>query len=152
MGPFPVTGTQVRGQTKLLGRYCLSPSNGLLATTLLGDGVLLIDVATQRVNTTIRPHATTVRKLEADRGGRFGGPPGTILSALAFSPDGYVLASAVFDAGCVSLWPLRPGEQHVKLDQPDVQAVDKVVFSQSGKLLAVGGRRQREAIVHVWRR
>jgi hypothetical protein len=40
----------------------------------------------------------------------------------------------------------------VKLDQPDVQAVDKVVFSQSGKLLAVGGRRQREAIVHVWRR
>jgi WD40 repeat protein len=150
-GPFPVTGTRVRGQTRLLGRYRLSVVNGIFATTLLGDSILLVDMKTG-VHKTIRPHAATQRKVKSPAGGGlFGGPPGTVLSAMAFSPDGYVFASAVHDANCVSLWPLRPGAQDVKLDQPDMASVNRLVFSKSGKLLAVGGRKEREAFVHVWR-
>ena len=67
------------------------------------------------------------------------------MNAIAFSPDGKLLASAGTD-GSISLWNPATG-QPVRAPLPAGSNVDSVAFSPDGKLLASGGT---DGTVRAW--
>ncbi len=151
-GPFPMTGIRGRVSTKDFGVHHMSVDGRTLATTLLGNGVLVIDVATGRHNT-VGPHPTTL-DLATVRQGFFGGTPGSVISTLAFHPSGTLLATGAWGSGVVHFWPVSSRTATESLDQPEMVSVLRLTFSASGRLLAVNGTRDipsRQHLAHVWR-
>ena len=150
-GPFAMTG--IRKGVKF-GFHRLSADGRTLATTLLGNGVLLIDVATGQ-NRNVGPHpvnaninTTPPDLLHA------GGVAGTCVFALAFKPDGSTLATGAWGSGTVHFWPVWGSAAEEQLVQPEMVAVTRLLFSDSGRLLAVDGYRDvpsGQRLVHVWR-
>ncbi len=150
-GPFPMTG--VRKSMKF-GFHRLSADGRMLATTLLGNGVLLIDVPTKQ-NQQVGPHPVNANiRTTAPDLLHPGGVAGTCIFALAFTPDGSTLATGAWGSGTVLFWPVAGSASEKQLVQPEMVAVTRLVFSDSGRLLAVDGFRDVpscQLLVHVWR-
>ena len=66
------------------------------------------------------------------------------VSALAFSPDGKLLASGAFDHH-IKLWDAASGKEMMALRQPE-EWVHCLAFSPDGKTLASG----TQAFIHLW--
>jgi WD40 repeat protein len=66
------------------------------------------------------------------------GKPGAFTTALAFSPDGALLASAGFPEHYVRLWNLGAGRV-CRLFNGDSRPVNSIAFSRDGSLLASAG-------------
>jgi len=80
-------------------------------------------------------------------------PEGQRSCALAFSPDGKILAVGRKRDNCVSLWKLPEGRRVAQLKSPIPKSrfseyVRSLAFSPDGKLLAVG---TRNGLVHLYR-
>lgn len=68
------------------------------------------------------------------------------VSALAFSPDGKILAAAGCEDGRISLWDVLTGRMIRVLTQKSYR-IQSLAFSSDGKYLAVG---DDDAAIHLW--
>jgi WD40 repeat protein len=68
------------------------------------------------------------------------------VNALAFSPDGFTLASGHYD-GMVRLWDMRNGM--LLLEFPSGAVVQSLAFSPDGRMIATGGSFQ-DSLVRLW--
>ena len=74
------------------------------------------------------------------------GVPGGHTRALAFSPDGALLASAGFPEHYVCLWDLKTRRQ-CRIFEGHANVVTSVVFSPDGSLLATAGN---DGMLGLW--
>jgi len=68
------------------------------------------------------------------------------INALAFSPDGFTLASGHYD-GMVRLWDMRTGDLLLEFDTGAV--VQSLAFSQDGRMV-VTGHSYEDTLVQLW--
>lgn len=150
-GPFPLTGVTNRDTTKYLGRYCLSPSTGTFATSLPQNGVLLIDIATGQQKR-IGPHPTPARVEDSHLRVHFGGPSGTVLNAVVFTPHKRQLVTAAKGSSDVCFWSASSATAVASITQPEASDVLHVLLSESDRLVAVTSKKNDQRTqVHVWR-
>lgn len=78
--------------------------------------------------------------------------PGHIgaISAISFSENGYYLATAALDDGCVKLWDLRKLKNFKTIQMGDNYEVSSLCFDQSGTYLAVAGTDIRVYLCKQW--
>jgi WD40 repeat protein/serine/threonine protein kinase len=84
--------------------------------------------------------------------GRSGGPPGSPVGALAFSPDGSLasIVSPYGRPGEVLLWDIATGKERFRL-KGHFGEVENVVFSPDGQRIATGtGRMSPDQEVKLW--
>jgi WD40 repeat protein len=68
------------------------------------------------------------------------------VNALAFSPDGFTLASGHYD-GSVNLWDVRDGSRLVSFQTDEV--IQSLTFSPDGRMVVTGGSYQN-SLVRLW--
>ncbi len=148
-GPLPMTGTHGRTSDNDRGFYCLSDDGRLLATTLFGNGVLVIDVASGQTKQ-VGPHVTPFTLEQWPTLGVFGNVPGTVISALAFTPGGACLATAAYGSNDVCFWSAGAPSGRGAIAQPDAERIVAIRFSSSGKRMAVTARQDRRPKTMIW--
>lgn len=150
-----------------LGVLCCAyaPHGGWIVSGGLDTTVRLWDAATRQPLSVLRAHTQAVRSVAfspAERLLASGGDDGACLwdmnsgqllrqlnaplRALAFSPDGSLLAIAL-TAGAVVLWDTRTWEQQGSIE-PGPAQVNALVFSSDGHWLATGSD---DHLARVWR-
>ena len=105
------------------GRFALSPDGKTLATTGRDGSIRLWDVGTGKVRATLKGHKGSV-------------------FALAFSPDGKVLASGPYAGGiegskgdyAIKLWDVESGKETAALSG-HVKGIYSLTFAPDGKTL-----------------
>jgi WD40 repeat protein len=124
-----------RAGKNTLNCLAFSADGGTLAGADFAGNIILWDLATAQVRTTFRQE------------------DGRRIRALAFSPDGQLLAAAVGDRpgrdhepGLIELWDAATGQRRLTLTG-HTNAVLSVAFSPDGKLLASGGS---DRTVRLW--
>ncbi|MDT8307043.1 MAG: hypothetical protein RRC07_14020 [Anaerolineae bacterium] len=127
-------GSLYHGKEDPLPAIAFSPSGDTLATGHRDGRVLLWDVSTgQRLQELDRPVSA---------------PSLGEITALAFSPDGTLLAAAKPGQGSIDLWQVTTGEFERALEVG--QGVVEIAFSPDGRRLASAvGRGQRPRVI-VW--
>lgn len=78
--------------------------------------------------------------------------PGHIgpITAISFSENGYYLATAAGDDGCVKLWDLRKLKNFKTIQMGDGYDISDLCFDQSGTYLAVAGTDIRVYLCKQW--
>ncbi|KAI9599072.1 WD40-repeat-containing domain protein [Syncephalis fuscata] len=105
--------------------------SGYSAIRFHPDGLIL---ATGTVDAMIRIWDVKSRKNVAN----FAGHQGSV-GSLAFSENGYVLASADTAQSVVKLWDLRKLDNYATIELPDGYKVNTLSWDYSGQYLGVGG-------------
>ncbi len=72
---------------------------------------------------------------------------GATVLAVAFSPDGKMLASGTHGSRTVKLWDVETGKNTVTLLKPEPAEVRSLAYSPDGKFLATAGWQKD---IHVW--
>lgn len=127
-------GWLYHGTEDPLPSFAFSPSGDALATGHRDGRVLLWDTGTGELRQALD------RPVSAPSLGE--------ITALAFSPDGVLLAAAKPGQGRIDLWRLPTGEFAQALDAG--QGVTALAFSPDGRLLAGAIGRQQRPRVMVW--
>jgi WD40 repeat protein len=157
-GPFPKSGKLVRRAPVQYGIDAMSPDGHWIATTTPGNGILVTEVATGR-SRTLGPHPITSAAGPVPFGAMGGAAiiPGVLASdirKLVFAPDGQSFATCAMKSDIVNVWPVAMNAAPTSLTQPDMAFPRQLVFSPSGKYLAVNGSMQPDnapSITHIWR-
>ncbi|MEW5871757.1 MAG: WD40 repeat domain-containing protein [Chloroflexota bacterium] len=68
------------------------------------------------------------------------------VNTIAFSPDGYTLASGHYD-GVIRLWDIRTGDVLLTINSDEV--IESLAFSPDGRVLASGGSYEN-SLVRLW--
>lgn len=119
-------------KTLPLNPVALDPKGNTLATSGRGgDVVHLWSMSNGKLQTSLSLHSWQ-----------------TLVHALAFSPDGTLLAVGAHGLP-VHLWPLPDGERWATLEG-DCTAVEGLAFSPDGAWLAAAGNDDHQAVVEVW--
>ena len=148
-GPFPLSGTRVRGNPRDFGHHALSPDGQILATTQHGNFILLTEVATGRTQV-VGPHPGNRQAVATF----WVGTPDCDVAWFAFAPGQNLLATGAIGSPIVRLWPTGSGGEAGQLEQPDTLSVQDLVSSPSGQLLGVtcmGNKPIWDWSLNIWR-